>query len=239
MKKSMTALASLMLVGLMSVPALAVNCPVGDSNEPMVIAPAPTTGYQQTIQVNGQKTDLSPQAEKVVPFRPQKQTWRRWASLAACLVVVVAAVLAVPQFRGSDNDTTPPQLTGTPFHQVDTLAALSDAVGFPVTEPSALPFDLVNTTYTAYDEGTAEITYTGPDGQTATYRQSLGTADNSGDYNLYPDTQTLPEQNATLKGQDQSYTLALWTDGTYTYSLRLSSGLSADAWQALLDGPAP
>ena len=43
MKKSMTALASLMLVGLMSVPALAVNCPVGDSDEPMVIAPAPTT----------------------------------------------------------------------------------------------------------------------------------------------------------------------------------------------------
>ena len=46
-------------------------------------------------------------------------------------------------------------------------------------------------------------------------------------------------QNATLKGQDQRYTLALWTDGTYTYSLRLSSGLSADGWQALLDGPAP
>lgn len=59
MKKSMTALASLMLVGLMSVPALAVNCPVGDSDEPMVIAPAPTTGYQQTIQVNGQKTGIN------------------------------------------------------------------------------------------------------------------------------------------------------------------------------------
>lgn len=59
MKKSMTALASLMLVGLMSVPALAVNCPVGNSDEPMVIAPAPTTGYQQTIQVDGQKTNIN------------------------------------------------------------------------------------------------------------------------------------------------------------------------------------
>ena len=59
MKKSMTVLASLMLVGLMSVPALAVNCPVGDSDEPMVIAPAPTTGYQQTIQVDGQKTNIN------------------------------------------------------------------------------------------------------------------------------------------------------------------------------------
>lgn len=67
MKKSMTALASLMLVGLMSVPALAVNCPVGDSDEPMVIAPAPTTGYQQTIQIDGQKTDVS--STVMVPLR--------------------------------------------------------------------------------------------------------------------------------------------------------------------------
>ena len=42
-----------------------------------------------------------------------------------------------------------------------------------------------------------------------------------------------------INAQDGLYTLALWTDGTYTYSLRLSSALSADAWQALLDGPAP
>lgn len=199
-----------------------------------------TPEARERILTNVQQADLSPQPEqKIVPLRSQKQTWRRWASLAACLVVVVAAVLVVPQLRAEPNETTPPQLTGTPFHQVDTLAALSDAVGFPVTEPSALPFDLVSTTYTAYDEGTAEITYTGPDGQTATYRQSRGSEGNSGDYNLYPDTQTLPKQNATLKGQDGLYTLALWTDDTYAYSLRLSSALSADAWQALLDGPAP
>ena len=194
---------------------------------------------RERILTNVQQADLSPQSEKVVPFPRRRQTWRRWASLAACLVVVVAAVLVVPQLRAEPNETTPPQLTGTPFHQVDTLAALSDAVGFPVTEVSKLPFDPVSTTYTAYDEGLAEITYTGSGGQTATYRQSCGSEDNSGDYNLYPDTQALPEQNATLKGQDGLYTLALWTDGTYTYSLRLSSALSADAWQALLDGPAP
>lgn len=69
MKKSMTALASLMLVGLMSMPALAVNCPVGDSDEPMVIAPAPTTGYQQTIQVDGQKTNIN--SCVMVPLRAQ------------------------------------------------------------------------------------------------------------------------------------------------------------------------
>lgn len=192
-----------------------------------------TPEARERILTNVQQADLSPQPEKVVPFPRRRQTWRRWASLAACLVVVVAVLVAVPLLR-EQPDTAPPVQVLPPFRQVDSLDALSEAVGFPVTEPSALPFDLVNTTYTAYDEGTAEITYTGPDGQTATYRQSLGTADNSGDYTLYEDTQVVPENNATLKGQDQRYTLALWTDGTYTYSLRLSSALSADAWQALL-----
>lgn len=197
-----------------------------------------TPEARERILTNVQQADLSPQAKKVVPLRSKQQTWRRWASLAACLVVVVAVLVAVPLLR-EQPDTAPPVQVLPPFRQVDSLDALSEAVGFPVTEPAALPFDPVNTTYTAYDEGTAEITYTGSGGQTATYRQSRGSEGNSGDYNLYPDTQTLPEQNATLKGQDQRYTLALWTDGTYTYSLRLSSALSADAWQALLDGPAP
>lgn len=197
-----------------------------------------TPEARERILTNVQQADLSPQPEKVVPFPRRRQTWRRWASLAACLVVVVAVLVAVPLLR-EQPDTAPPVQVLPPFRQVDSLDALSEAVGFPVTEVSKLPFDPVSTTYTAYDEGLAEITYTGHDGQTATYRQSLGTADNSGDYTLYKDTQVIPENNATLKGQDQSYTLAFWTDGTYAYSLRLSSALSADAWQALLDGPAP
>lgn len=197
-----------------------------------------TPEARERILTNVQQADLSPQPEKVVPFPRRRQTWRRWASLAACLVVVVAVLVAVPLLR-EQPDTAPPVQVLPPFRQVDSLDALSEAVGFPVTEVSKLPFDPVSTTYTAYDEGLAEITYTGSGGQTATYRQSRGSEGNSGDDTLYEDTQVIPENNATLKGQNQSYTLALWTDGTYTYSLRLSSALSADAWQALLDGPAP
>ena len=197
-----------------------------------------TPEARQRILTNVQQADLSPQPEKVEPFPRRRQTWRRWASLAACLVVVVAVLVAVPLLR-EQPEQTPPVQALPPFRQVDSLDALSEAVGFPVTEVSSLPFDPVSTTYTAYDEGLAEITYTGSGGQTATYRQSCGTEDNSGDYNLYPDTQTLPDQNATLKGQDGLYTLALWIDDTYTYSLNLSSGLSADAWQALLGETTP
>lgn len=44
-----------------------------------------TPEARERILTNVQQADLSPQPEqKIVPFRPQKQTWRRWASLAAC-----------------------------------------------------------------------------------------------------------------------------------------------------------
>ena len=107
-----------------------------------------TPEARERILTNVQQADLSPQPEKVVPFPRRRQTWRRWASLAACLVVVVAVLVAVPLLR-EQPDTAPPVQVLPPFRQVDTLAALSDAVGFPVTEPAALPFDPVNTAYTA------------------------------------------------------------------------------------------
>lgn len=34
----------------------------------------------------------------------------------------------------------------------------------------------------------------------------------------------------------ERYTLAVWTDGQYTYSLRLSDGQSTEVWQRLLAG---
>lgn len=69
MKKSMTALASLMLVGLMSVPALAATADLTgtQTDDPMVISPAPDTGCHQTIQIDGKQTDVT--STVMVPLR--------------------------------------------------------------------------------------------------------------------------------------------------------------------------
>ena len=66
-----------------------------------------TLEARERILTNIQQADLSPQPEKVVPFPRRRQTWRRWASLAACLVVVVAVLVAVPLLR-EQPDTAPP-----------------------------------------------------------------------------------------------------------------------------------
>lgn len=69
MKKSMTALASLMLVGLMSVPALAATADLTgtQTDDPMVISPAPDTGCHQAIQIDGKQTDVT--SAVMVPLR--------------------------------------------------------------------------------------------------------------------------------------------------------------------------
>lgn len=86
------------------------------------------------------------------------------------------------------------------------------------------------------NEELAEIDYTG-EGKTACYRKAAGTEDCSGDYNVYTDVTEFEAGSitVTLKGDAGQYTLAIWTDGSYSYSLSLSDGLSLSDWQALLN----
>lgn len=122
--------------------------------------------------------------------------------------------------------------------EVASAAALADAVGFPAAEAAELPFDVEETTYTSYWGELAEICYAGG-GQIADLRTSAGTEDNSGDYTDYPAVTELTVGTVTveLRGEAaERYTLAVWTDGQYAYSLRLSDGQSTEVWQRLLAG---
>jgi hypothetical protein len=165
--------------------------------------------------------------------------WRRYAALAACLAVVIAGALLLPGLlRGQPSDTTSgPVLTGPSTEQYDSAAALSAAIGFPVKDVAGLPFEPAGTVYLASWGELAEIDYTGADGQTAIYRKSAGTDDNSGHYETFDSVKTLTagKLTAALKGSGGVYTLAVWTDGAYACSLELEPGLSADQWTALLN----
>ena len=48
---------------------------------------------------------------------------------------------------------------------------------------------------------------------------------------------TVRDFRTVLRGEAaERYTLAVWTDGQYAYSLRLSDGQSTEVWQRLLAG---
>lgn len=178
--------------------------------------------------------------EPARPRVPRLPAWKTYLSAAACLILVAAGAAALPRLA----QLLPPRdgnvQVASPIQEAATLTELSGLVGFEV-RPAALPFAPEETAYCAYWNELAQIQYSGQ-GQTATYRQSAGESDNSGDYTVYRDTAgiTVGGLSATLKGEAGAYALAVWTDGTFSYSLRLSQGLTETQWRALLEGtPVP
>lgn len=155
---------------------------------------------------------------------------RRGLPLAACLALVIAAAVALPQVASPGVEHVPGVET------VRDAASLSEAVGYEVREAVSLPFEPDAAVYTAYGD-MAEIDYSG-EGEQAVYRQSPGSSDNSGDYNEYAavTTTSVGDAQVTLKGgAPDSYTLALWSSGGYSYSLSLSSPLPESAWIELIE----
>lgn len=166
---------------------------------------------------------------KVVPLAAV----RRYLAVAACLAVVLVGALTLP--RWLDRPEDPPTLATNEMLELSDAAALSQAVGFDVQDVDAcLPFPAESAVYLSYWGEMAEIQYEG-EGQSAAFRKSVGTQDNSGDFTDYAQQTECAAGSitATLKGND-GYTLAVWTDGVYAFSLRLSMPQSAEQWDAIL-----
>ena len=177
----------------------------------------------------------------------EEQTGRtvtKLLSMAACLAVIIAVASALrspaqvstsDDLQTNEGDTPGFVQGGADIVELDSAAALSAAVGFEVNDID-LPVTPEQTEYISYWHELAEIDYTG-EGKTACYRKAAGTEDCSGDYNVYTDVTEFEAGSitVTLKGDAGQYTLAIWTDGSYSYSLSLSDGLSLSDWQALMN----
>lgn len=156
---------------------------------------------------------------------------------AACLAILLAGVSLLPRFSTPPVATPPGPITAVPdFQDVASAEALSTLLGFPVSDLEELPFSWESATYTAYGQAMAQIRYENGE-QWALFRKSAGSEDNSGDYTQYAaqSAETLDGWSIVLKGHtEDDYVLAIWTDGQYVCSLRLSSGLSQAQWQTLI-----
>lgn len=172
---------------------------------------------------------------------------KRYLAAAACFAVILAGALAAPAVWKQQTDTPDPgqesNLSDSVSEEdsIETCASADDLaqkVGFPVSDLSGLPFEIQETTYTAWWAELAEIDYSGASGESAVYRKSAGSEDNSGIYIEYADVREVAvnETSVTLKGADGSYELALWTDGKYAYSVWISGGISQEEWEELLTG---
>lgn len=177
------------------------------------------------------------QAEGISPARPKVLSvprLKKYLSAAACLVLIVAGAAVLPRLVRPQPPDEHVQ-TVPNIEEAASLEELSALVGFEVEARFTLPFEPEEITYCSYWGELAQIQYSGQ-GQTATYRQSAGTEDNSGDYNSYGDTVQIDAGGltVTLKGQAGNYALAIWTDGVFSYSLSLSQGMTEAGWLAVV-----
>ena len=164
---------------------------------------------------------------------------RRFAALAACLAVLLVGAMVLPKFISSPVPEESETMVANGMVEVTSKEELSEAVGFPVKSAQSLPFFPQSIYYTSYWGEMAQIDYANG-GSMACFRQSLGEEDNSGDWSEYPAQKSLTVNGCavTLKGEADSYTLAIWQDGTYSYSLSLSAGQPASVWESIVEGVA-
>lgn len=165
-------------------------------------------------------------------IQKRKRVMGQLTALAACLAIALCSWLV-----WQPRDVQKPDVMAIPqIEEAASIDELSAKTQIPLTELTGIPFPVERTEYVSYWENLAEIQYFGGS-ESLCYRKSQGTEDNSGDCNVYDreETAKVGENSVTLKGTDEGFTLAVWTDGSYAYSISLSTPLSQDSIQAFLE----
>lgn len=162
---------------------------------------------------------------------------RKYVPIAACLAILLLSPFVLPKIFDGGLSSEELLTDDGSILEVSSLAQLEETVHFEIQEISGLPFTPERKTYIAYGGDMAEILYENGE-QTACFRKSRGQDDNSGDYNEYAEIRELSAGTVavTLKGDAGLFTLALWSDGGFSYSISLSDGITEKQWDSLLMG---
>lgn len=185
-----------------------------------------TAEMKNRILSNIKKSDIENNS-RVIRFR----SYQKYLSIAACFVILLVGVVAIPKLLRTDTPEEPPVILDpiNEIVEVNTIDELTEAVGFYVDDIASLPFEATEIIYTAYWGELAEVAYMNEE-QTLFYRKSLGEEDNSGDYNIYESEIQIKVRNTvvTMKGNSGKYNLAVWTDSQYSYSISVTNGISKE-----------
>ena len=130
-------------------------------------------------------------------------------------------------------------MVGNGMVEVDSLAELSESIGFSVPEVKNIPFEVTSTVYTNGWNEFAQVEYQGgnqTESEEVLFRKAKGTDDISGDYNVYTDVKEIAvnETAVTLKGENGQYSLAIWQQDGFTYSLSYEPGGREDAFVMMI-----
>ncbi|MEA4972165.1 MAG: hypothetical protein VB119_03205 [Candidatus Metalachnospira sp.] len=175
-----------------------------------------------------------------IPIKNTYHGYRKPLTIAACFLMLFAGIWGI---NGIMTKQSKPPLQSGPHTQVvpdieefDSIDELSQHVGFEVKDIESVPFTVEKKTYSLYWDNLSEITYTG-DTEELVFRKALGSDDVSGDYTEYSSEKscTIGDFTVTLKGNDDTYNLALWQKDGYSYSIMVLDGISESEMTAMIE----
>lgn len=111
------------------------------------------------------------------------------------------------------------------FIDCDSMEAAAELAGFDMTSPRTADFLQVI-------EGSMIQAFYGEDGNDMLIRKAIGNGDISGNYNEYAQMETA--DGVTLKGENGTFSLAIWEKGGYTYSISVGEALGQTDMLALV-----
>ena len=179
---------------------------------------------------------LNSMEEKIQFRRKRKRLYFQGAMTAAAIVVLMTGA-GLYMFKMPAHGRVPVQMEEAipDIKEVSSIREMSELLGFTVPEPT-MPFDVEITTYLVNWGELGEIDYEGKD-QSAYFRISREKGDNSGDYNEYENITTakINSMSVTLKGNRDSWNLAIWQDGEYSCSLDFSKGITVQQMRDIIE----
>ena len=158
-----------------------------------------------------------------------KRLLKKALPLTACFVFVLG-LFYLPTAAKKPN--LHPQVTN-PILPVESLAELSDLVGFEAADISDLPFDAQTVTYTAYQHELAETKYRS-EANICALRQAAGARDISGDYTNYAFQETRLVNGIAILFKGHTPELlnsAVWQHDGFSFSMTFTEGVSFDEFE--------
>ena len=163
--------------------------------------------------------------------------------LCAMMVLSLTACSSTKQTEVTQNsDRNNSVQIPSPFTECKTMAEAIELAGFNMTVPDTIDGytkRMIQATSASEETSMIEVIYQKENEDTSSLRirKASGSEDISGDYNIYEHTMEVQigRNTVLLKGADDSYSLAIWQDDTYSYSLNLSNGISEKALTEIVE----
>ena len=159
---------------------------------------------------------------------------KRLSVLAACLAVVIAGALTLPDVWNPEGPEGSGVLLPSGPAEVSSAEELSRLAGFQMSDLEELPFTPEQITYSMFGE-VAQIDYRSGE-ERLSFRKGPGTEDISGDYTSYEQKMSVEIDgvSVTFRGNDGRFYLATWSEENFSFSLSCTMGLTQIEWEPLV-----